>query len=211
MAVATKIPITLKERIEHGEDLHIAASWDEFLELLEECEYRIEYSNGKIISFMGYASELHEKLVARILRLLGNLLNEDLYEVYPSNLALHIPGFDKKYFNADCAVVKGPIEKKPLKGTMTAIANPVLLVEVLSLSTAGYDVFYKSRFYKSIPSLQQILIIDSTEMSVESHTRHNGNGEWLQKIFTEKEDHVRVLDEGSFSLEELYKRVVFKA
>ncbi len=211
MAVATKIPITLKERIEHGEDFRIPASWDEFLDLVEECEYRIEYGNGKIISFMGYASELHEKLVGKILRLLGNLLNENLYEVYPSNLALHIPGFDKKYFNADCAVVKGPTEKVPLKGTMTAVANPVLLVEVLSISTAGYDVFYKSRFYKDIPSLQQILIIDSTEMNVESHTRYNGDGEWLQKIFTKKEDHVRVLDEGTFSLEELYKKVEFGA
>ena len=155
------------------------ASWDEFLDLVEECEYRIEFSNGNIISYMGYASELHENIVGEIIRLIGNVLTNADYKVSGSNLALHIPGFDKKYFTADCAVVKGPSEKVALRGNMTAVANPILLVEVLSISTSDYDLTFKSRNYRKIPSLQQILFVDSTEMHIASHTRHNGGNEFV--------------------------------
>ncbi|HFA48618.1 MAG TPA: Uma2 family endonuclease [Bacteroidetes bacterium] len=210
MTVDTKMPVTIEERLEYGDEMRLPASWDEFLDLLETCEYRVEYDDGEIISFMGYASELHEILVAEIIRLLGNILSPNEYRVSGSNLALHIPGFSKKYYNADCAVVKGPSEKVALRGNMTAVANPVLLVEVLSFSTRGHDLGRKLRDYRKIPSLQQILFIESSEMYLVSHTRHNGGDEWLLKDFSSEKDSVPVLGEGTFTLGELYRKVEFE-
>ena len=209
MTVATKIPVTLEERLEHGEDFRISASWEEFLDLLETCEYRIEYDRGEIISFMGYATELHEKLVAQIIRLLGNILNEDDFSVYGSNLAIHHPDIDKKYINADAAVIKGLSEKVALRGSMKAVTNPILIVEVLSFSTRSDDLDRKLRLYRNMPSVQQIIFIESSEMLVTSHTRYNGNGEWLLKDLTKEEDELNVLKEGSFTLGELYRKVDF--
>ena len=54
---------------------------------------------------------------------------------------------------------------------MTAVANPILLVEVLSAFTKDHDLGRKFRNYRKIPSLQQILFIESTERLVVSHTR----------------------------------------
>ncbi len=209
MEVVAKMPVTLKERLELGEELRIPATWDEFVNMLEECEYRIEYDEGEIISFMGYATELHEKLMLKIGALLLALLNEDLFNVYGNNLALHIPGFKYKYYNADCAVVKGKSERVVLRGEITAVANPILLVEVLSASTKDHDLGRKFRNYRKIPALQQILFIESTEKLVVSHTRQNET-KWLLSEFSADNDLIPVLGEGSIRLGDLYKKIKFE-
>lgn len=209
MTVATKLPVTLEERLEYGDNFRIPASWEEFLDLLEECEYRIEYHNGEIISSMGYATKLHEKLVGKILLLLSKILNEGIYEVYPSNLPLYMPGITKKYINADVSVFKDQLESIALRGTMEAYTNPILIVEVLSVSTRADDLDRKLKIYRNMPSVQQIIYIESTEMQVTTHTRYNGNGEWLLKDLSAETDKVNVLGVGDFTLAELYKRVDF--
>jgi Uma2 family endonuclease len=210
MEVTAKMPVTLEERLAFGEELRISASWEEFLDLLEVCAYRIEYDNGEIISFMGYATELHETLVGEIMRLLGNLLFDVSYRVNGSNLALHVPGFVHRYLNADCAVIKGKSDRIPLRGTMTALANPILLVEVISDSTRDFDLGRKFRHFRKIPSLEQILFIESTEMLVVSHTRLVGGNEWLLQEFSQPGDVIPILDEGSISMEELYRKIKFE-
>jgi len=36
MEVISKVPVTLDERLDYGEELRIRASWEEFLDLLDE-------------------------------------------------------------------------------------------------------------------------------------------------------------------------------
>lgn len=53
-----------------------------------------------------------------------------------------------------------------------ALLNPTLIVEVLSPSTEKRDYREKLPLYREIPSIEQILLIDSTEPYVESYVRH---------------------------------------
>lgn len=205
MEVISSVPITLDERLAYGRELRILASWEEFLDMLEECEYRIEYDEGEIISYMGYATEEHETLVGEIIRLLGNLLSDMACRVNGSNLALHIPGFVNRHYNADCAVVQGASEKVILRGDMTAVANPVLIVEVLSPSNRDFDLNRKFKNYKKIPSLQQVLFIESTEKKVISHFRQD---DWAPQVFDLSQKAVPVLNTGTISMEELYRKVI---
>ncbi|MEK7254476.1 MAG: Uma2 family endonuclease [Bacteroidota bacterium] len=207
MEILTQIPLTIEERLEYGEEMRIPATWEEFLDALEDCEYRIEYDENQIISFMGYATQAHETLMAKIVRLIGNLLNEDLFTVCGSNLALHIPGFVRRYYNADCTVIKGESQYVTLRGDMQAVANPVLIVEVLSMSTRDFDLGRKFRNYRSIPSLQQVLFIESTEMLVVSHIRSSGSNRWILEEFSKPGDQIPILGEGSISMKELYKKI----
>ncbi len=188
------------------EELRIAANWEDFLDILPKCEYRIEYAEGEIISFMGYASEEHEIIVANIIKLLGNLLSDD-FSIRGSNLALHLPGAEKRYFNADCTVVKGPSEKVELKGNMKAITNPILLVEILSPSTYSHDLGLKTQSYRQIPSLQQVLLIDSTKMNVVSQSRLDKDSEWLLQEYSSPDDSCAVLGQGNLSLSDIYRKV----
>jgi len=209
MEVATQIPLSLEERLKLGTELRMPTSWEEFLEVLPLCEYQVEYYSGEIVSIMGQASDKHELLVAAIIKLLGNLLDDDEFYIYGSNLPIQAEGSGKHYFNADCTVVKGQAEKVEVLPGVAATTNPVLLVEVLSPSTQQEDLSTKLHHYRAMPSVQQLLFIDSTAMQVISYTRAPEQGGWLLKDFTESEDRCEVLGEEGFLLKELYKKVKF--
>ena len=75
MSVLSKFPVTLEERLSLGPDtVRFPASWEEYLDLLEECEYQIEYANQEIIA-MSIASDPHEAIVANILGVLYRVLD----------------------------------------------------------------------------------------------------------------------------------------
>jgi len=74
---------------------------------------------------------------------------------------IRIPNRNDMWFQADVAVSCAPASDKP--GT----ADPVIIVEVLSPSTADYDRGTKLPLYRQIPSVQEILIIDSTRRRAE--------------------------------------------
>lgn len=185
-------------------ELRVRASWDEFLAILPDCEYRVEYDQHEIISFMGYASVQHEILVATLLQLLGRLIDDKDYIFTGSNLALHIPGMGNRYFNADCCVLKNPVERIQLSKNMRAVTNPILLVEVLSASTYGYDLATKASAYRDIPSLQQLLFIDSESTHIISQIRQADTHQWLLSEHKQLADTVPLFNGASFGLEAVY-------
>lgn len=210
MEATTQIPRTLEERLKYGTELRIAASWEDFLEILPAAEYRVEYYGGEIISVMGQASDNHELIVAAIIKLISNLLDkDDAYYVYGSNLPLYAEGIAKNYYNADCTVVKGQAKKKEVLPGVKATTNPILLVEVLSPSTEQEDLSTKLHHYREIPSVQQLLFIHSTSMRVTSCTREPEQGGWLLRDFTAESEVCPVLGEGGFLLRDLYRKVTF--
>ena len=73
-AVAQKMPVTFAGREEGPDELRVPATLDEYWELVEEVDYKIEYLNGEIISFMGQATDTHETLVARLIYPAGKAL-----------------------------------------------------------------------------------------------------------------------------------------
>lgn len=203
----TTIPTSLSDRLELAPDLRVPMTWDAFLDLLPHTEYRIEYTGGEMCSIMGFATESHELLVLEIADILRQILGKESYRYFASNLALHVPSGEKQYYNADCVVIKGPSERVLLKGTMYSIANPLILVEVLSATTFNYDLGQKFHAYREIPSLQQVLFIDSTSQSIISQTRELDGTSWLLREFTDDENQVPVLDQGHFQVKELYAKV----
>ncbi|PSR10585.1 MAG: hypothetical protein DA408_15510 [Bacteroidetes bacterium] len=209
MEAIADLPLELNQRLAMSEVLHVPAPWDAFLDMLPRCPYRIEYDDHEIISIMGYATEAHEQLVLAIAHLLRELLGVENYQYFGSNLALHIPDPDHHYFNADCTVIQDETEKIYLRGSMYAIANPVLLVEILSPSTYNYDLGQKFTQYRKIPSLKQVLFIDSEALSIISQTRLSGTEDWLLREYNSLQDEVPVLNQGTFSMEALYQKITF--
>ncbi|HMQ48129.1 MAG TPA: Uma2 family endonuclease [Saprospiraceae bacterium] len=203
-ATQVLLPTGLEERLGLPIELRVRATWETFLELLPECEYRLEYDQREMISIMGFASEKHENLVIAIAFVLRTLLGTKDFQFYASNLALHIPGGQKRYFNADLTVVKGKSERKQLKGNMYAISNPVLLVEVLSPSTYSYDLANKASAYREIPSLQQLLFVDSESTHLISQSRQENSNKWTLIEYKDKADQVSLFNGAAFELGQLY-------
>ncbi|WP_282779623.1 Uma2 family endonuclease [Phaeodactylibacter xiamenensis] len=207
--LSTSIPTTLEERAQYGQELRVEASWDAFLDAVAESEYSMQYDDGQIISFTGYGTEAHEKLVIRIGHLLTQLLGLAEYDIFGSNLAISTPNEAKRYFNADVTVVRGEAERRFLNGNMSAITNPVLLVEILSASTLNFDVGQKFMRYKHIPALQQVLYANSMKPQVLSYARTTDNNQWVISEFANGDDQIPVLDKGYLDFQTLYKGVKF--
>jgi Uma2 family endonuclease len=187
------LPLTLAERAELGEDaeIRVPASFEEYLELVEDCEYNIEYFNGEIIS-MGNASYYHEKLVGLIIFALRKALPSN-YSVLGSNIKIHVEDeFEKANFNADVSVVEGePAFLILPSGNLSNsnILNPVVVVEVTSKSTIAHDYGDKLMAYKKIASLKQVVFVSQYEKSVTVYERR-GPHHWELHDYMSLEDSI---------------------
>ena len=70
----------------------------------------------------------------------------------------------------------GPIQNPD--GGMDAYTNPVIIVEVLSASTANYDRGLKFVHYREIPSLTDYLVFHYDAIHMEHYTRQP-NESWI--------------------------------
>ena len=62
-------------------------------------------------------------------------------------------------------------EAQVLDNQQDTLLNPILLIEVLSPSTEGYDRGFKSQQFRRIPSLREYALVSQTEARVELFRR----------------------------------------
>lgn len=67
------------------------------------------------------------------------------------------------------------------------MTNPLIVVEVLSKSTKNYDKTDKFRYYRSIDSLQEYIMIVQYEYYVEQFSK-NSNGQWVLTEYESQDD-----------------------
>lgn len=207
MEVAVKFPLTNQELFEvsRGETARFPASRDEFWELLEEAEYRVDYFDHEIIANMSYESDKHSDITTEMSYLLKKIFpkSDHRFKVHNSNRPVCIPGCDYAVFHPDGSVVAQPAEQYEHRPGMNAELNPVLLFEVLSLSTRAHDFGTKLPCYKKIPSLNQIIFIEQHNMEVILFERLEGLNRWLETTLTQPDDIITVQGQP-ISLRDIY-------
>jgi Uma2 family endonuclease len=208
MIVEAKYPITNLERLELGPDtLRYPAPWKEYLDLLEDCEYQIEYDNHEII-LMSIASDPHEVIIANLILRLGLALDDEPdMATRGSNRHVFIPEFQKDYA-PDLHVVKGEPQIHLLRKGLTANLNPWLVVEVLSPSTYVRDMNEKLPAYKKISSLRHIVYVYQDRPLVTIYSRIGDTSVWENTDFDRLEDKFEVI-EKPILLKDVYKKVIF--
>jgi Uma2 family endonuclease len=147
---------------------------DDFLAAFETGEERAEFVDGQIVPVAG-TSVKHGRLVARILavfetRFAGGPCGALTGTYVRARLGDNV-------FLPDVGVFCGEAQMDKLRG-VDLLLNPVVLVEVLSHSTADYDHGKKWENYRRIPSLQDYLLVSQDAPLVERYTRQ-GDGFWL--------------------------------
>lgn len=96
------------------------------------------------------------------------------------------PNSFRNYFQADLAVTCTPHEQGQY-----ATPDPVVIVEILSRSTADHDRRIKLPVYRSIPSVHEIVLIDADQMFVEVHRRLDER-RWETELLVESGDVLRL-------------------
>jgi Uma2 family endonuclease len=89
-------------------------------------------------------------------------------EAFVDGLAVRID--DTTVYEPDALVNYGP----RMTGDAIVATNPIIVVEVLSRSTGGYDKTNKLVDYFSVPSIQHYLIIQTSKKVVIHHRRGQG-------------------------------------
>ncbi|MEO0041400.1 MAG: hypothetical protein RL329_848 [Bacteroidota bacterium] len=95
------------------------------------------------------------------------------------------------------------------QGLEYLLVNPLVVIEVLSKSTAAYDRKDKYSLYKMLPSLQEYVLIDSRKTYIE--TRHQVEPDvWKSTYYKTVTDiiHLQSL-QISVPMTAIYKKVVF--
>lgn len=131
---------------------------------------RWEFFNGEIRAMSG-GSDDHNLIAANIVGTLRSAISPKGCRVYGSDMKVHTGDGLNTY--PDVTVVCGP--RVYHRGRTDIITNPILLVEVLSLSTRGYDQGEKWDHYQTIPTLTDYLLVAQDAARVMLYTR-DGDG-----------------------------------
>jgi Uma2 family endonuclease len=135
----------------------------EFLEWDDGTDRRYELLDG-IPVMMAPSLEAHGELAATLTMEIGARVRPPCRVIGEAGIV--IPDRADTYYIADLAVTCTPREP----GRRMVVA-PVLVVEVLSPSTGEVDRWRKVADYRTLPSVQEILVVFSDERRVEIQRR----------------------------------------
>lgn len=179
-------------------------SLEAYFELEEASETRHEYYQGKVYDLAG-ASADHNLITLDIGTSLNVQFNGKSCQPYSTDFRLKIEAL-KLYTFPDLSVVCG--EPQCADGRKDTFTNPTVLIEVLSESTESYDRGKKTEFYRTIPTLQEYLLIAQDRPHVERYRRQGSD--WLLSEFSLMEDRVALESiDCILSLSAIYRRVRF--
>lgn len=152
----------------------LGPTYAEYLVEEDKGRERHDFIRGEVFAMSGGTPE-HSLLSAAIGRELGNALRGRPCLVFESNMRLRNASADFSCY-PDASVVCGPVTRAP--DDQLAIANPVLVIEVLSDSTEAYDRGTKNFEYRAFPSLKEIVFISQKKQAIEVH-RRNADGQFV--------------------------------
>lgn len=91
------------------------------------------------------------------------------------------------------------------------VLNPVVIFEVLSPSTADFDLGGKRRMYCTIPSVKQYVAICQDQAQVLSYTPQ-APGRWVEESLNSLDQTLQLESLGcEIPLAEIYERVEFES
>jgi Uma2 family endonuclease len=146
---------------------------EEYFALEEASEIKHEFYRGEIFAMSG-GSVNHNRIARNVLTTLDTGLQGRRCEAFGGDLRVLVETYGL-YTYPDVMVVCGGIEVAEKRND--TITNPQVIIEVLSPSTQAYDQGEKFTFYRTIPTLQEYVMIHQEKPHVE-HFRRQENG-WL--------------------------------
>jgi Uma2 family endonuclease len=135
---------------------HHDYTFADYLALERDSEIKHEFDAGEILAMSGGTAR-HSAVAARIVTALENTRGPRCI-VFQSDMRVRITATGRATY-PDVSMVCGAIEYDPDDAAGTTITNPVLLVEVLSVTTEKGDRGNKWMHYQRIPSLQEYVLV----------------------------------------------------
>lgn len=177
-------------------------SIEEYFELCETAEEKYEYWDGKVIK-MPDSSSAHVWAARAIFIALLLKTKSGRYNVFYENVRVELDA-PKAFFFPDVVVTT---ETLPIKG-VARLKIPILIVEVLSPSTAKFDKTTKKDAYFALNSLYYYVLAEQERRFVTLFTKDE-NGVWNEQNFEESGELFFEKLSVSLTLDEIYEDVSF--
>jgi len=145
-------------------------SAEQYLSMEERASVRHEYVGGQVFAMAG-ATKRHNVIALNIGSILRSHVTGSQCRAYVSDIKARVEATNSFYY-PDVMVA---FDKHDDSSVYTA--HPVLIVEILSRSTATIDRREKVLAYRQIASLREYLIVHQTNKKAELH-RRNEQGAW---------------------------------
>jgi len=178
---------------------------EEYLALEETSEDKNEYRQGEIIPMVG-ATTNHNQIAGNFYRRFPLTINNQDYYTYMETVRLWLSDYSI-YTYPDVMVIQG----QPLYqgNSQSNVINPLIIVEVLSNSTQAYDRGDKFKFYRSLPTFQEYILIEQSSYSVERYYKQKDD-QWLIDFVTGENAVLQLVSvDWQISFQDLYQRVNF--
>lgn len=178
---------------------------EEYLALEEQAEFKSEYHNGEIIPMTG-ASFNHNRIITRLCAYLLQALQSKNCEPFSSDVRLWIAKY-RKFTYPDLMVIQG--QPHPYQDLTDTLTNPKLIIEVLSKSTQDYDQGDKFKYCRSIPDLQEYVLINQYDLEAKQYTKTD-NEFWMFRAYETASDTINLTSIGlEITVANIYEGITF--
>ncbi|MCA9836013.1 MAG: Uma2 family endonuclease [Trueperaceae bacterium] len=174
-----------------------ALSPEDYLVFEAQSETRHEYIGGTLHAMAG-GTIRHNRISLNIAAYFLSIAPEAC-RVYQEGMKLRVA--ENVFYYPDVMVVCHKPEQNPYFET-----EPCILVEVLSQSTKDIDLREKMLSYKSLPSAELYLIVDTERLAVRQYWR-DGEGKWQLQEHAGDGDIALPCLSGVLSLPQIYRNV----
>ena len=176
---------------------HHDYSFADYLTLERDSEIKHEFDAGEILAMAGGTAR-HNALAANIVIALGTTRAPGC-TVFQSDMRVRVVATGRAMY-PDASLVCGTIEYDPEDAAHTTITNPVLIIEVLSVTTEKGDRGNKWLHYQRIPALQEYVLV--SQYSRVEIFRRKPSGTW--EYFEAEEGSVRLATGPTLDFSMLY-------
>lgn len=149
---------------------------------------------------MAPPSTAHSILTSNLARHLGNALDGRHHCTVRSEAGI-IAGMGMSWYQADLAVTC-----YPHRAEQREVIEPRLIVEVLSPSSEDEDRKVKLPAYRTIPSVEEVVLVDPRRIYCEVHRRRDDV--WVHELLVDASERLRLTSVGlDMPLSETYANI----
>ncbi len=175
----------------------------EYLAIERKARTRSEFFHGEMFALAG-ASRRHNLIVTNIVRELSTRLRDRPCDIYANDMRVKVSPTGL-YTYPDVVVACDKIRFED--DHEDTLLTPMILIEVLSRSTQGYDLFRKFSHYRQLSSLKEYLLVAQDHRRAEHYVRRSTR-QWLLSEAAGAEDVVNLESiDITLPLEEIYRKV----
>ena len=166
-------------------------------------EYRYEYVDGQLFNRTG-STLVHNDITLNLFQNLHPYVKKNGWRI--NILTAKIEGkANQRYFYPDLVISCHPEDLSATKW----IQYPQVIFEVLSPSTSNYDRKNKLKYYRQIPSLQEYILIESDQISVELFQKQTCDM-WGYRDFEEQDTLIIPSIEFECPVADIYENVIIE-